>query len=100
MIAIGCTCKNIFSFPYNKEDVSVLYITYQVKGKTLVEKGIGQCEIADGLLSVLLTQEDTLKLGNESIVKIQIRAKLNDGTPIKSDIIETYTDIVLKNEVI
>lgn len=100
MIAKGCTCKNIFSIPYNKNDIDSLFITYQQNGKTVFEKTIAECEFSEGHVSVLLTQEDTLKLNNESVVKMQIRIKLKDGTVTKSKIIETYTDTVLKNEVI
>lgn len=100
MISKGCTCKNIFSLPFNENDISVLFITYQQNGKTVVEKVKDDCEFTDGHVSVLLTQEDTLKLLNESTVKIQIRLRLNDGSVTKSHVIETYTDIVLKNEVI
>ena len=100
MICKGCTCRNIFSLPFNENDIDVLFITYQQNGKTVFEKTKDDCEFTDGHVSVLLTQEDTLKLLNESIVKIQIRLKLVNGTVTKSRVIETYTDIVLKNEVI
>ena len=100
MIATGCTCKNTFTFPYNKNDVELLFITYQQSGQTVFEKQIGDCEISDGCVSVLLTQEETLKLHNKSIVKIQIRVKLTNGNVTKSNVIEASTDVVLKNEVI
>ena len=100
MIATGCTCKNIFSMPYGESDIQVLFITYQQNGKTIFEKTIDDCMFTDGYVSVLLTQEDTLKLIDESKVRIQIRLKLVDGSVVKSNVIEAYTDIVLKNEVI
>jgi hypothetical protein len=100
MIAKGCTCKNVFTMPYEKSDVEVLFITYQQNGTTVFEKQISDCEISDGTVSVTLTQEDTLQLDEKSIVKIQIRVKLKSGAVTKSKIIETYTDQLLKNEVI
>jgi hypothetical protein len=100
MISKGCTCKNIFTLPFNREDVQVIYITYQQDRKTIFEKDINQCEFSDGTVSVNLTQEDTLKLNDNSTVEIQIRLKLADGSATKSQIIETYADEVLKNGVI
>ena len=100
MIAKGCTCKNTFTIPFKKGDVGVIFITYQQNGKIVFEKEIGDCEFSDGIVSVTLTQEDTLKLDDKSIVKMQVRVKLKNGTVTKSKIIETYTDQILKNEVI
>lgn len=100
MIAKGCTCKNTFSFPYAENDVKVIFITYQQKGRTVIEKSLSDCTFSDDKVSVILTQEDTLKLAENEYIEIQIRVRLQDGTPTKSKIIETYTDRVLKNEVI
>ena len=100
MIAKGCTCKNTFSIPFAESDIKVIFITYQQKGKTVIEKSLSECTFSEGTVSVILTQEDTLKLDENEYIKIQIRVRLQDGTLTKSKIIETYTDKVLKNEVI
>ena len=100
MIPKGCTCKNIFSCPYVISDIKGLFITYQQKGEIILEKKLSDCSFFPGKVSVMLSQEDTLKFYDDEIVKIQIRIKLQNDVFVKSKIIETYTDIVLKNEVI
>ena len=100
MIAKGCTCKNVFTFPFVESDVDVIFITYQQDNKTVFEKELKDCSFSEGKISVILTQEDTLKLKNDSKVELQIRVKLKDGTVTKSKVIKTFTDVILKNEVI
>ena len=100
MIAKGCTCKNTFSIPFAESEIKVIFITYQQKGKTVIEKSLPDCTFSDGKVSVVLTQEDTLLLAENEYIEIQIRVRLHDGTLTKSKIVETYTDKVLKNEVI
>ena len=100
MIAKGCTCKNTFSIPFAESDIKSIFITYTEKGKTIVEKTLDDCVFSENSVSVILTQEDTLKFANHEFVKVQIRVRLNNGTLTKSKIVETYTDTILKNEVI
>ena len=100
MIAKGCTCKNSFLFPFAESDVVVIYITYQQNGKIVIEKELEDCTFLDGRVYVTLTQEDTVKFDNDAIVRIQIRTRLKDGLVSKTKIFETYTDELLKDEVI
>ena len=100
MIAKGCTNVNTFSFPYAAGDIAALYITYKQKGKTVLEKTLNDCTFEAGYVSVNLSQEDTLKLTDDAIIKIQIRVRFKDGFTNKSKIIETYADEVLKEGVI
>lgn len=100
MIPKGCTCKNTFPFPYAKEEVATIYITYQQDGETIIEKDIDNCEFAEGKVSVKLTQEESLKFNDDTIVKVQIRCRLNNGAVIKSNIMKSHTDEILKSGVI
>lgn len=100
MIARGCTCKNVFSIPFDGGNIEKLFITYQQGGKMVLEKELADCEFSDGTVSVELSQEDTLVFVHGVVIKIQIRVKLKDGTVTKSNIIDTYADQILKNEVI
>lgn len=96
----GCTCKNTFTIPYAGSEVEVIYITYQQNGATVVEKSTEDCEFGEGIVSTMLSQEDTLAFTSASLVRIQLRIRLKNGTSTKSKIIETYTDNLLKDEVI
>lgn len=100
LIAKGCTCENAFSLPYDQSEIAALVITYQQKGVTKVEKTIDDCTFTAGKVHVSLSQEDTLKFDDDAIIRIQIRIRLNNGIVTKSQIVETYTDNVLKDGVI
>lgn len=100
MISKGCTVGNTFTVPFTKEEVEVLYITYQQRGKNIVEKTLNDCSFGDNFVSTGLTQEETLMFESLIRVNIQIRARLKDGTVTKSNIIETDVDKILKDGVI
>lgn len=100
IIPRGCTCRNSFDFPNSQEEVATLFITYQQNKLTKFEKDLSECTFSDGKVRVNLSQEQTLSLEEGIPIMIQIRAKLRDGTAIKSDIQEAYTDKVLKEGVI
>lgn len=100
MILTGCTCKHTFTIPCDKDDICAMYITYRQNGKTVLEKTLTDCELTAGKVCVPLTQEDTLAFQDETCVKIQLKLKRNDGTVMKSKIIDTYSDVVFNKEVI
>lgn len=100
MINKGCNCRCIFPFRYPKNEVAALYVTFQEKGETVVEKELADCEFLEKKIAVKLSQEETLRFGNNVSVKIQIRGRLIDNTAIKSNIMQTCTDKVLKDGVI
>lgn len=100
LIPKGCTTLNGFTFPYRKEDVSALRITYSQDGKKVVEKNLNDCEFIDDSIQVLLSQEETLRFNERLRISIQIRVRLNDGTVTKSELIKAHSDPILNEEVI
>lgn len=100
MISRGCTIENTFSFPFLREHIDKLYITYQQCNRTIIEKELKDCEFRDGIIAVGLSQEETLKCKTGLPISIQIRLKLIDGNATKSNIIKTTADAVLKDGVI
>lgn len=100
MISKGCTVKNRFKFPFTKDEVEKLYITYQQSKKTVFEKELTDCQFHEDYISVDLTQEETLKLNSDMIISIQIRVKLKNGGITKSNVLRTVTDELLKDGVI
>ncbi len=100
MIVKGCPQRHYFDFPYVGDDVVAIFITYQQNGMTKLEKELDDCTFEDGKVHVNLTQEDTLKFEDDEIVRMQIRVRLKDGFATKSDVVETYTDNILKGGVI
>lgn len=92
----GTTPINIFRTDVDLTSASVLFITYKQNGKVVLEKSIDEVKIQKNIVSVFLSQKDTL-LFTEEIVTIQIRAKFLDGSAIASALIRTSTYEILKD---
>lgn len=92
----GTTPINIFRTDVDLTNASVLFITYKQNGKVILEKSIDEVKIQNNIVSVYLSQKDTL-LFMEGIVTIQIRVKFSDGSTIASSLIRTSTYEILKD---
>lgn len=97
----GTTPTNIFNVDVDLTTATAIFITYNQNGKTVFEKSLadGEITVAADKLTVVLTQQETLKLDDRDIA-IQIRAKMPDSTVLASNIINATVDEVLKDEVI
>ena len=105
IISSGCTVRNTFSVPVTQEETAVLYVTYQQGGETVIEKSLPDCtwsEAEKGAeIAVELSQEETLRLDpNAGVVRIQLRVRTTRGTAIKSNVMTSRTDELLKGGVI
>ena len=100
MISKGCTARNTFTVPFKQDDIEALYVTYQQKDETVLEKTLNDCTFGDGEIYVNISQEESLRFQSSIIVRIQIRARLKNNTAIKSNIVTTDVDQVLKDGVI
>ena len=101
----GTTPDNIFSSATDIHDATVIWITYTQQGRVAFEKTKDDIDFDTGdqgehLMTVTLTQEDTLKLDDRHDVEIQIRAKFADGTAIASKVIKAPVGKVLKEGII
>lgn len=96
----GATTLHTFNVPIDLTQAVVLYITYQSLGEIILEKQLDDCEVTTDCIKVNLSQEETLLFEDSVRVKIQIRARLYDGSAVKSKVIETTTDELLKEGVI
>lgn len=99
MMMRGTTPTHIFSFPFSKEDVEELYITYAQKKETVIEKTLSDVTFGEGEISVKLSQEDTLAF-MDGLVDMQIRVKFNSGEAAASDRLRTTAERILKEGVI
>lgn len=120
MIYLGCTQENTFQLPFAESEIAAIYITYCQKGEIVIEKEkqdcvfksilvpplptleeVSSCNMKEvNVVTVTLSQEDSLKFGERSEVQIQIRVRLTNGTATKSKIIHEFTDTVLKEGVV
>ena len=96
----GTTPTHVFNTSIDLTGATVLYITYGQRGGNLIEKKLADCTVTSTAVTVVLTQEESLKLDPKSKVEIQIRAKLADQTAVASNIIETDAGKILKGGII
>ncbi len=100
MITKGTTPIHKFTFPFEKNDMEKITITYK-QGKELLKKQINEIGYEPGQLIVNLTQEETLKFKSSSnaSVEIQIKCKNKNGKIFASNIIATSVGRILDEEV-
>ena len=96
----GTTPTHTFTFSVDLADVKDFVITYVQKGAIVLEKKKADCTISDNKIAVTLTQEDTLKFDHTSMVEMQVKALMNSGTVVASNIFTTNVDRILNEEVL
>lgn len=96
----GTTPTHEFTTDINLTSAEVLFITYKQGEKKIIEKDIGAVDIAEDKVTTSLTQEETLKVKPAGTVKIQIRARLEDGSAVASNIMTASPEDILKDGVI
>lgn len=102
MISRGTTPTLTFNIPsaiINKIDEgTILYITFQQVGKTVLEKTKDDVMIDTEKSTIYfdMTQAESLLFSFNLKIEIQIRIKFADEKAIKSSIITTTTDRLLK----
>lgn len=98
----GTTPKQIFNLGFLLENEEEIYVTYAQGGAVVFEKELSEIEkiididTGNTVLTFTLSQNETLTL-KDDYIDIQIRIKYLDGTAIASDLIRTYTSIILKD---
>ena len=80
VISSGTTVTNRITLPVTQSELASLYVTYEQRNKTVVEKSLEECQM----------------VGTDLLVRLRKK----DGTALKSDIVEAETDEVLKDGVI
>lgn len=92
----GTTPTNVFRTDVDLENASVLFVSYKQNGKVVLEKSLEDVSIKKTLVTVNLTQKETL-LFQDGIVTIQIRAKFPENTAIASNLIRTTAEEIVKD---
>lgn len=96
----GTTPIHTFTTDLDLTDAAIIWITYKVGGKIVIDKSKEDLDVTAEEISFRLTQEETLKLINGDRVRIQIRARFEDGTAVASNVMETTAREILKDGVI
>ena len=110
MITRGSTLTQSFALTFDVDQISELFITYVQQGRKILEKTKKDIYVnrKTNVVKVLLTQDDTLAFrpterGDESdssIVFIQIRALLMNGSSLVSSVMRARVYDSLKDDVI
>jgi hypothetical protein len=96
----GTTPTLEFVLPFDTSLLAEAFVTLAQGGTVVVDKSLKDCNCSGDLLTVRLTQEDTLKLDDKINTEIQIRAKTVSGDAIASNITTVDTERILKDGVI
>ena len=93
----GTTPKLEFTIPVDTGQLAEAYITISQKGSIVIDKPLSEIICDGNVMSLHLTQEETLKLKADSIAEIQIRVRTNSGEALASNIIQVSTERILKD---
>ena len=98
----GTTPTLTFTLPFPVSTLSSLFINISQHFENIqIEKALADCSISGNDISVVLTQEDTLKLMPDKPAYIQIRAlTAEDDYAIASTIVRCSVSDILKEGVI
>lgn len=96
----GTTPTLSFELPFEASEATALYITISQRYENIqIEKALEDCSIDGTIVTVTLTQEETLRLIADKPVLIQVRV-VKDNVAMASDLIKTTVADVLKDGVI
>lgn len=91
----GTTPTHEFELPFETNAIKKIIITYAQRDEIVLEKRTEACEMNGNVVSVRLTQEDTLRFDSSKQVKIQIKALLFDGNvPVSDELIKPVADVL------
>lgn len=96
----GTTPYNRFTIGKDLRNAEVIWLTYKQGSRIVIDKTKDDLEIEENLITVHLTQKETLALKDTIPVRIQLRARFPDGEAVKTNIIDTEASEILKEGVI
>lgn len=96
----GTTPTHEFEVDFDTSTIEKVQIVYSQNGNVILTKNVSDCSIKDKIISVDLTQEETLLFSCSSKVDIQIRVRTKNDKVISSDIITINVGKCLNEEVL
>ena len=96
----GTTARITFNVPVETSEISVAYVTFDCNGSVVCEKKLSDLTLETNKIICQLTQAETLSFTAGSRVRVQLRARLKDGTTIANKIRDLPIGNVLKEGVI
>lgn len=93
----GTTPKIEVVLPFDTDLLAEAWITLSQNKTEVLTKCLSECDCGERMLTVRLTQEETLRLACECRTEIQVRVRTKDGDALASNIFSDYTDRILKD---
>lgn len=96
----GTTPTLEFTLPFDASLLVEAWVTFAQNNEVVLDKKLSECQCSGNMLTVKLTQEETLELKCNCLVEMQIRARDVNGDAIASEIMVESPDRILKDGVI
>ncbi len=96
----GTTPTLEFTIPFDTSILAEAWVTFAQNKEVVFDKKLSECQCSGNMLTVKLTQEETLMLKCNCLVEMQIRARTVDGNAVASEIMVESPDRILKDGVI
>lgn len=96
----GTTPTHRFYLPFGRDEIRALRVTYAQHGEVVLVCEGDDCRIEDGMVELLLTQEQTLRFGADAPVQIQLRVLTDKGEAYASRILIAQVGECLDGEVL
>ena len=92
----GTTPTLKFTLPFSCDDITLCSVAFAQDGNVVLEKELHDCNMQGNVISVTLTEDDTLALDCRSHVEIQLRVGCGE-TRLASNIIKVGVGRILKD---
>lgn len=96
----GTTPTHIFKIPLKADEIKTVEITYSQSDKEVLQKCTKDCLIEDEVISVMLTQEETLKFNHRYKVQFQLRILTTSNVALSSKVIHMDAEQCLSEDVL
>ena len=82
----GTTPTHIFTLPFSVDVIKKIRIVYSQDNQIVFTKETDDCTLEDNIVTVKLTQKETLSFDYKKAVEIQVRILTNDDDSLISGI--------------
>lgn len=96
----GTTPDLKFTLPFDTAVLAECWVTLAQRGRVIINKTLSECKTEGKVLTVSLTQEETLKFDESRQIEVQLRARDSAGHAYRSQIFTADPGKLIKEGVI
>lgn len=96
----GTTPTLEFVLPFNTDLLENILMTVAQKNVPIINKTIADATLSENIVTIQLSQADTLKLNDKYDAHVQLRVKTKNDEVMASDIFRVAVSQILKDGVI